>query len=316
MKSKDTVHAIGNELYTHFAGTGHSCPATTVDLSRGVSVFLDGNSLVASTPAADGHARVVLETFESNSLARNAFEDVRCELVRRNRVRRITGFTKNMAKYVVAPLGLVLFGLALNVSVHGNQVPAQAAAIYGAAGPMPSLPATPLPPLPTQPAAVQLTVPPSKVAAALQAGVKAGKFTVKLGSAKGDPIYAFEDPLCGHCQELAPELNKLAKTHPVYVFPVSVIGGDDSLPVAATALCADDREKAWTLAIAGNASIGVTKPNIPQAACFEAVKANDAIFGAIGMQGTPTIFNATGERFPTEKVQPDAQKIETWLKAG
>jgi TrbB protein len=316
MKIKDTVSVAGDELYTHFAATGAHHAATLVNIHHGAKVYLDGLSLMLAGSVSHGATAMALETFASEHAARNAIDIVQQALARRHRVRRVAGAAKGMAKYVLAPLGLVLFALALNVAVH-NPGAALQSSPYAGASVSNGLPLIPMSQLANASSALpsqklQLAAPATQIAAALKSGVDAGKFTVRIGSAKGEPIYVFEDSLCVHCQEMAPELNKLAKTHPVYVFPVSPIGGDDSKLAAATALCADNREKAWALAMSGAASIGVTKPNPPSASCLEAVRANDLIFTTIGMHFTPSLFNARGVLLQADQ-GASAEAIEKWL---
>jgi TrbB protein len=318
MKIKDTVIVTGDELYTHFAATGTQHAATMTNLHHGAKVYLDGLSLMLAGSISFGAAPLVLETFASDHTARHAIDTVQQALVRRQRVSNLTQVIKGLAKYVMAPIGLVLLGLAMNVAVHNSGNTLQSGPYAGSALPNNLAPLPiPMTQSPNTSAAspnqkLQLAAPASQIAAALKSGVDAGKFTVKLGSAKGEPIYVFEDPLCVHCQELAPELNKLAKTHPVYVFPVSPIGGDDSRTVAATALCAGDREKAWALAMSGASTIGIKKPTTPTASCLEAVRANDLIFATIGMRYTPSLFNARGVLLQADQ-GASAEAIEKWL---
>jgi TrbB protein len=312
MNIKDTIQLIGNELYTFFGASGSRQTATMLDLSRGASLELDELKLVAMV---DGR-RVILEEFAAAPTARNAFEAVRSAMAKRQRVRRATAIGRGLAKYVVAPFGLVLFGLAMNVAVHGGSQAAPAVAAYRAPSTYPAAaPYSPMPNAAAAPATLQLAAPPERIAAALESGVQAGKFTVKIGNAKGTPIYTFEDPLCTHCQEMAPELAKLAKSHAVYVFPVSVIGGDDSVKAAATALCTKDRAKGWELAQSGASTVSVDGKQ-PDAtalkACTDEVNANNAIFRALGLRYTPTVFSAKGELFPSNS-PATAEAIEKWL---
>jgi TrbB protein len=317
MKIKDTVSIAGDELYTHFAATGAHHAATLINIHHGAKVYLDGLSLMLTGSMSLGGAATVLEAFASEHAARRALDTVQQALERRHRTRRVVGAAKGLAKYVIAPFGLVLFALAMNVAVHNPGAGVSSGPYAGASAP--SL----LTPMPANPQAgvsavspnpkLQLVAPAAQIAAALRSGVDAGKFTVRIGAAtKGEPIYVFEDPLCVHCQEMAPELDKLAKAHPVYVFPVSPIGGEDSKVAAATALCAADREKAWALAMSGASRIGPRKPSPPKAACLEAVRANDLIFATIGMHFTPSLFNARGVLLQADQ-GASAEAIEKWL---
>lgn len=311
MNIKDTINLVGSELYTFFGASGSRQSATTLDISKGaVVVRLDGMTLLAQV----GGESIVLEDFASDATARNAFTAVCWALAKRQRIRRVTSFGKGLAKYVVAPFGLVLFGLAMNVAVHGSpeaggSTQVRGASAFAAAGYAPTSASV------SAPSTLQLAAPPDRIAAALQSGVQAGKFTVKIGNAKGEPIYTFEDPLCPHCQEMAPELGKLAKTHAVYVFPVSVIGGDESASAAAFALCEKDRAKGWELAQSGGSTVAAGGKKTDPAAlktCTEEVNANDAIFKALGLRYTPTVFNAKGKLYPAE-LPATAEAIEKWL---
>lgn len=62
-------------------------------------------------------------------------------------------------------------------------------------------------------------------------------FTINLSSGHERTLYAFLDPACPNCRLLDPALKRLASDFNVVIYPVSVIGGEESTDRVAPLLC-------------------------------------------------------------------------------
>jgi TrbB protein len=312
MKQRDIVRVIGQTLLTRFAMTGERNLLVTVDLSRGATFSVEPygeNGSPAMEVSCKLHAYatpIMIEAFASERMAWAAFERINHAISRGATARRLAGGIRGLVKYGVMPLGVLLIGLAMNVAVHPG---------FGR-GPVMAAPTNLPVPLPEQTpmpaaAAAQSAGPSAKqIAQALSQGAASKKYAVQLGAGGKGILYVFEDPQCPHCQAFAPELDKLAKDHTVYVFPVSVIGGQQSALESAAVLCEADGTKrlaAWTKA----QTQGLAVKNVA-ARCETAVSANDDIFRVMGLQGTPTVISGDGRVMPYD-VPAESSAVASWL---
>lgn len=300
MTRQDTIRVAGTQLHARFASAIDPAGISVLNLADGLVLRRKECSIVV------GHAGTthVLETFANERQADDALDAVHRALHRHMRRESLLRWLRGAMKYVALPFGLILLGMALNAEVKPS-------------GPLPSPAVTaPLapPPMPTAPpvATSGPEISPTAIASALQKGAESGKYAVRLGKAKsGIPLYVFEDPLCSHCQEFAPTLDALAKQRPVYIFPVSVIGGAASKSLAAKVICepSTGRESKWNQALHG--VLGASGADT--SGCGEAgVTANDEIFAMMGLRYTPTVFDATGRMLPPNQ-DMSAVGIDRWL---
>src|ERR1700750_407170 len=244
MKQADYARVTGDQLFLQFSVSGQSGDLSVVDL-HDVRFSIDGGPLVAHR---QGKQARIVESFANGRIAELAHLRATRAVRRALRVRRLVAAGRVIALYAVYPLILIFLALALNLALHSRAsrdvtdnvgtVPAPGMP-PGARSATDSLP-SPVGGKPAPQAGVP-SIPAESIAKGLARGAESGKFVVRLGPAPGpntgSPIYVFEDPLCPHCQELAPELAQLAKTRTVYVFPVTVVGGAESQFPAAASLC-------------------------------------------------------------------------------
>lgn len=312
MNNKDAIQYQGDKLVTLFAATGSAQAFSVLTLDHSLSLSAEGETLVARHLGTSSDP-FVLERFSSARQASNALAKIHCVVRRRMRIERMTGIGRGIAKYVVLPLGLVLLGLSMNMAVHLPLLPTTSLAAT-------NLPGTAM----TQqsssvfnPASMGLVpvVPANKISAALKRGAESGKYAIHFGATRGETVFVFEDPNCSHCRDFEPEIIKLSASHPIYIFPVSTIGGDESLRLNAIVLCSPEsqRERKWALALAS--ALTTTTKLEPGTVCVEAAKANDLMYTTIGLRVTPTVFNSKGEMMPLHMDQT-APGIEAWLKSG
>ncbi|CAH2898018.1 MAG: Conjugal transfer protein trbB [uncultured Paraburkholderia sp.] len=272
-----------------------------------------GNTIEARYHDGAGEAFVV-ERFSSEPLANTAFHNLQAALKRYARVRRFAGYWKATVKWGFAPLAVAVLALGLNMAATRAMGGAAAGGI-GVAG------AAPMVPLPSnlgaaavqQPIAARPAVAsPAELARAMADGAKSGKYAVQLSKGSNGTLYVFSDPSCPHCQDLEPELDKLAKDYTIYIFPVTVIGGEASSHRTAKLMCskADARGALWKKIVQGD--------DLPNAECADgadAISRNDQMFRAMRFLGTPTIINAAGEQTP-DSIPNTADAINQWMSTA
>ena len=81
------------------------------------------------------------------------------------------------------------------------------------------------------------------LATVLKRNADRGMFTINLSSGHERTLYAFLDPACPNCRLLEPALKRLASDFNVVIYPVSVIGGEESTDRVAPLLCEKDAQK-------------------------------------------------------------------------
>lgn len=103
----------------------------------------------------------------------------------------------------------------------------------------------------------------------------------------GIPFYVFSDPSCPFCVELERSLGKIDPAYQPIVLPLGLKPG--SREIAAAAVCAKDKAKAWTGALLEGKAGGEVC-----AAGLAAVDANDALFRRLSLNSTPTMISPKG----------------------
>lgn len=117
-------------------------------------------------------------------------------------------------------------------------------------------------------------------------------------------LVTFEDPNCGFCKRLHPELAKLQNVT-IYTFPVTMLGESSNLKNEAL-WCTKDRSASWAAVMQG----GAVKAD--QECDISAIKRNGLLAQRLVVSGTPTIFLADGSRIPGFI---DAAELEARLSA-
>lgn len=308
-------------MYVQFGASGQSGHLSIIQLP-GSRLEKQSQEVVVK----DAAGRVVeLETFANDRVCTDAYERLTRAIRRKARLERWGRAGAGISRYGVWPLGLMFIALALNLALHAalsrSKEPLTASSLTASQDQPRDPPAVIRAPY-QRPSAVSAgdpAIPADSIAKGLALAVSSGKFAVQLGPkaipGASNAVYVFEDPLCSHCRELAPELAKLAKENPVYVFPVTVVGQADSEPLAASSLCAPEggRASIWEKALQGGNIAGPGKP-VPalRPECLKAVEANNEIFAKMQLLGTPTIFDQRGRMYP---IQADmtANAIAAWV---
>jgi thiol:disulfide interchange protein DsbC len=114
--------------------------------------------------------------------------------------------------------------------------------------------------------------------------------TVRGKAVPGRVLVTFEDPNCGYCKRLHPELDKLQNVT-VYTFPVAFLGPDSQAKNEAM-WCNKNRAAAW-------ASYMTNQPVVSEGKCDMAgLVRNGQLAQHLMVRGTPTMFLADGSRIP------------------
>jgi thiol:disulfide interchange protein DsbC len=128
--------------------------------------------------------------------------------------------------------------------------------------------------------------------------------TVRGKTVPGRVLVTFEDPNCGYCKALQPQLAKLQNVT-IFTFPIAILGPDSQAKNEAL-WCSSDRASAWAAVMAG-------QPVKPEGACDTAGLArNGKLAQELKVRGTPTMFLADGSRIPGLM---DAAALEARLAA-
>lgn len=313
MKSNDIIRPFEKSLFVQFGSTGELQHVSTLRLDQGVTFIRSGNTIEARYHDGAGEA-FVIERFSSEPLANTAFQNLQAALKRYARTRRFAGYWKATVKWGFAPLAVAVLALGLNMAAT-RAMGGTAAGGIGVAG------AAPMVPLPSNLGAATMQQPivarpavasPAELARAMADGAKSGKYAVQLSKGSKGTLYVFSDPSCPHCQDLEPELDKLAKDYTIYIFPVTVIGGEASTHRTAKLMCSkpDARAALWKKIVQGD--------DLPNAECAEgtdAVARNDQMFRVMRFLGTPTIINAAGEQTP-DSIPNTADAITQWMSTA
>lgn len=153
-------------------------------------------------------------------------------------------------------------------------------------------------------------------------------FTVTYSQGHARTLYVFADPACPNCQRLEPALKAAAETVNVVVFPVAVIGGDQSVDSISKVLClpANQRAQAWDKLLDPLNDIpkpgqavkpGDAQPSIDRAceSAKQALGVNEVAYQTYRIPGTPWVISDDGRHVPQSVVR-DRGQLEAWLKKG
>lgn len=304
MRNIDLVRPYGHALYLHFAGTGETRSASTLQLDQGLTVAREGVDLVGRYHS--GPSSFVIERFATETLANNGLALVDDAIARFAKHQRLIRKAKAFVRWCLGPVIALMFGLAINAAATKQ---------YAAAGDA----ANSVPPSSQSPAAVAspsatapLPQPPvAEVAKGMADAVKDGRFTVRLSSGDKGTFYVFSDPSCPHCRDFESQMNVLAKSYTIHVLPVSVVGGAASSGRIAQLLCqpVSTRPSVWRRLIEGSGLVDL--PQCPEGSA--ASTADDRIFHALGLAGTPSVVAADGRILPPS-VPLNAESIDSWMQ--
>lgn len=248
--------------------------------------FLRENALCHQT--ADQRA-VALYHADSPKVARQLLAAVGQALENRTSARRL--------KLAGLLVGAIILGTAISHGVSAlPDVTAHPA--------MATAPVAPTPPVNTAPEDAYRAV-----AQKLKAAAASGRYTVSLSAGHARTLYVFADPLCPHCREIEPVLEALGRDYNVEVFPVTLIGQQDTVNLVSPVLCTQPaaRRARWLQLFTGDAGMapGDTAPPAACEAGTRAISRNDDAYHAWHLPGTPTLLADNGHQIPFSALKSD-----------
>lgn len=144
----------------------------------------------------------------------------------------------------------------------------------------------------------------------LQKAASRGLFTVPLSSGHARTLYVFADPDCPNCLRMERQFEAASGLVNVVVFPVTIVGGADSLKALAPVMALPEsaRPSAWKQLFSADAGMDVPG-RIPDAgvnatdeAALEtargALGVNEVAFRAYRLPGTPWTISDDGRYVP------------------
>jgi len=176
----------------------------------------------------------------------------------------------------------------------------------------------------TLPESVRLTLP-EKLHKAAERKI----FTVEYSSGHARTLYVFADPSCPNCQRVEPLLQGASSEYNVVIFPVAVIGREQSIAAITPVLCMppEQRKAAWAaLFDVGHdgLNMGQTKTasqdvdagaGAQPEACDLAEKrlgVNEVAYQAYRIPGTPWVISDDGRHVP-QALLNDPAKLQAFL---
>ncbi|PHM37639.1 hypothetical protein Xmau_03857 [Xenorhabdus mauleonii] len=144
----------------------------------------------------------------------------------------------------------------------------------------------------------------------LQAAAQSGKYTIPLSSGHARTLYIFSDPSCPNCKIIEPALEELSRNYNVEIFPVSIIGGQQTANLVTPILCTPSQERKSFWKQLYQADVGMN-PNNQQASLAscdigeQALAKNDAAFNFYNLPGTPSLLADDGRYIPLNSLKSD-----------
>lgn len=172
---------------------------------------------------------------------------------------------------------------------------------------MPAVPAQDEPPRPSVPVAQSSDIR-DVLARNLHNAAERQQFTVTLSTGHERTLYVFADPECQNCRIFEPAVQALSQYFNIEIFPVSLIGKDDSAREVVPVLCAPApaRQVLWRnlfdigagMLTIGKDNAGSTSQPAPCDTGTEALALNDKAFAVYHLPGTPTVIADDGRQVP------------------
>ncbi|ENZ0463102.1 TPA: hypothetical protein ACH3IE_005227 [Salmonella enterica subsp. enterica serovar Paratyphi B] len=146
----------------------------------------------------------------------------------------------------------------------------------------------------------------------LKKAADSGRYTISLSGGHSRTIYVFSDPLCPHCQEIEPTLEALTRDYNVVIFPVTLVGKQDTVNTVAPILCEVPQKRTlwWQSLFKADSGMPFSSPDTrkPQAICTDgehAISINDRAFDYYQLPGTPQLIADDGRDIPFSALTSD-----------
>ncbi len=156
-----------------------------------------------------------------------------------------------------------------------------------------------------------------KTAQVLRNAAESGFYTIALSSGHQRTLYVFSDPLCHNCQIIEPALEALAQKYNVELFPVTLVGKQQTIDLVSPILCQTplSRKTLWKKLFQIDSGMGPNESTLPLASCetgTEAINRNDTAFDAYNLPGTPSLIADDGRYIPLTSLKSD-DALEAFL---
>lgn len=147
----------------------------------------------------------------------------------------------------------------------------------------------------------------------LKRAADSGRYTISLSSGHSRTIYVFSDPLCPHCQEIEPTLEALTRDYNVVIFPVTLVGKQDTVNTVAPIFCRAPQKRGYLWLSLFNVDGGISlAPHDTResgtASCTvgeHAISINDRAFDYYQLPGTPQLIADDGRDIPFSSLTSD-----------
>lgn len=154
-----------------------------------------------------------------------------------------------------------------------------------------------------------------------------GLFTVSLSTGHARTLYVFADPECANCRRMERQFEMASGLVNVVIFPVTTVGGTDSLHKISPVLCLPDiaRAGAWKQLFAADAGMAVPGNTAgPAAGAADAAKCetataavgvNEVAYRAYRLPGTPWTISDDG-RYVPQAMLSSPVALQSFLNEG
>lgn len=161
----------------------------------------------------------------------------------------------------------------------------------------------------------------------LQKAASRGLFTVPLSSGHARTLYIFADPECPNCLRMERQFEAVSGHVNVVVFPVTIVGGADSLKALAPVMALPEaaRPAAWKQLFSADTGIDVpgrapdSVVNATDESALETARAalgvNEVAFRAYRLPGTPWTISDDGRYVPQAALSTPAA-LQAFLNEG
>lgn len=146
----------------------------------------------------------------------------------------------------------------------------------------------------------------------LKRAADSGRYTISLSDGHSRTIYVFSDPLCPHCQEIEPTLEALTRDYNVVIFPVTLVGKQDTVNTVAPILCEVPQKRTlwWQSLFKADGGMPFPSPDTRKslASCTDgehAISINNRAFDYYQLPGTPQLIADDGRDIPFSALTSD-----------
>ncbi|MDH2272299.1 hypothetical protein [Serratia marcescens] len=159
-----------------------------------------------------------------------------------------------------------------------------------------------------------------KTAEILHKTAQSGQYTIALSSGHARTLYVFADPLCHNCQIIEPALEALSEKYNIEVFPVTLVGKQQTLNLVSPILCQAPaaRPALWKSLFRADAGLAPGETASQSTSCEAgetAVAKNDVAFDYYTLPGTPSLLADDGRYIPLQSLKSD-DALEAFLNSA